>query len=235
MDIPRPTTEWWNMTSHIYPYYPYSWLPLVSYAGLCWKFLEVEGQGSTKLDASTIPFLLAGQVSGKFCVLWLKGGDMRWQNCVSQCLISRHMRIVSMYNLQTPTIQIFFGRFNGQGIENTQVPQPTSWKASQEHPGQNFRTELGQFVSSLQSGYVFVDFARPQSLGMCPGMLQKLSVEELKVTQTLKFGGLCLPWTRMRRVPLCLAVIWWDAVFPGHHWASFRNGIVSNGVYDSHY
>ena len=40
---------------------------------------------------------------------------------------------------------------------------------------------------------MFLLILRPQSLGMCPGMLQKLSVEELKVTQTLKFGGLCLP------------------------------------------
>ena len=102
-EVPK-TTEWWNMThgdfwNHIFIHISilsifFSLLPLVSYARLCWNFVGVEGQGSTKLDASTIFSLLAGQVSGKFCVLWLKCGGMRWQNCVLSHNVSYHVTCV---------------------------------------------------------------------------------------------------------------------------------------------
>lgn len=102
------------------------------------------------------------------------------------------MRIVSMYNLQTPTIQIFLAGLTAKALKTHKSHNPLHEK---HHKSTQAKT-LGPNLDNLFlhcSQDMFLLILRPQSLGMCPGMLQKLSVEELKVTQTLKFGGLCLP------------------------------------------
>lgn len=147
----------------IYPYYPYSLLPLVSYARLCWNFVGVEGQGSTKLDASTIFSLLAGQVSGKFCVLWLKCGGMRWQNCVSQCLISRHMRIVSMQNLQTPTIHIFLAGLTAKALKTHKSHNPLHEEHHKSTQPKTLGPNLDNLFLHCSQDMFFFDFAAAES------------------------------------------------------------------------
>ena len=89
-----------------------------------------------------------------------------------------------MQNLQTPTIHIFLAGLTAKALKTHKSHNPLHEEHHKSTQPKTLGPNLDNLFLHCSQDMFFFLILRPQSLGMCPGMLQKLSVEELKVPHT---------------------------------------------------